>query len=379
MQSQPVPAAGVFRPDGRSLVAASLCVVALFSDGMGWILAICGIVMLRRAAFSSSTKWMLAGLAIAPKILFMGVRSLNAPAGISFPIESWNLATSPSLWAWSLMLVALGGFLALMARRKPQTLDSPIEPDGRSYLVSALGLVLIAAGAVMLLGLSDDFHRIDDDGEGRWALRHAAKGTVAVFTGNELAGIQAEQVSTRRSGWVNTVRVGLTDGRTFSVSTRSVSALDELRKFATTANLPGKVRILRRGKLWTSGQAGLTLADCAGTYELMDQSTGSRNRFEFWLERDRLAGRETVSDAGGRHVRMLRNIKVSDSGDMEFQPAPYVEASEKQPGHELAFSFHWSPQGETARFLKDGFEAGGRRYGKHPTSAVESRTPAGSW
>ena len=104
MQAQLVPPARVSRPDGRSLAATPLRVAALFSEGLGWVLAIGGIVLLRRAAFTRQVKWpLLAAVAITPKILFIGVRSLNAPAGISFPLNpgTWP-PRRPWPWAWSI-------------------------------------------------------------------------------------------------------------------------------------------------------------------------------------------------------------------------------------------------------------------------------------
>lgn len=364
MQSQVPLSIQAPRLDTRSLIAAGLCVMALFFDGFGWVLAIAGIVLLRRAAFSRTAKWLLGTVAIAPKILFVGVRSLNAPGGLSFPIEPRNLATSASLWAWSVFLVAFGLYLIFLARRSPQVANAPVEPrSARSLLVPALGLVAIAVAAVILLGITDGFHRIDDAGQGRWVLRHAARGNVAMFTASELNSIVATQRYSSRGPGNYAVSVALADGRTFSVTTTSASAVEELRKFATTANLPGgKVRIIRRRAApWTNGASGFTLQDCVGTYEWTDESSRSRSTFEFWLDGDRLAGKETIADPQGRHVRVLRNIKVSDSGDMEFQPATYVEASQQDKGT-VSFSLRWSAQGETGKFEKDGLQVGLQSY-----------------
>ena len=137
---------------------------------------------------------------------------------------------------------------------------------------------MIGGAAVMLLGLTDGFHRIDDAGQGRWALRHAARGNVAVFSGSELTAIDAVEQHVGRSNWSYAIRVVLTNGQSFSVTTKSSEALDELRKFATTADLPGKVRILRRrGGQWTSGTSGFGLKDCVGTYDLADERSGSHS------------------------------------------------------------------------------------------------------
>ncbi len=356
-----------YRLDVRSLIAAGLCVLALFFDVLGWVLAIVGIVLLRRAAFSRTAKCMLAALAIVPKILFVVVRSMNAPGGLSFPIEPRSLVTSSSLWAWSMLLVAFGMLLILLPQRLPKNPEALVQPrPGRPFLLRALGLVPIVVAAVMLLGLTDGFHRIDDAGHGRWALRHAARGNVAVFTGSELASIDAAEKYSSRAGRSYAVNVALADGRSYSVKTKSAAALEELRKFATTANLPrGTVRILRRnGNGWTNGTSGFTLKDYVGTYELADKSSPLRSTFEFWLDGESFAGKETLADSGGRRVRVLRNIKVSDSGDVEFEPTTYVEASQQGKKGTISFSFRWSPQGETGRFVKNGLEIGLQKHAK---------------
>jgi hypothetical protein len=365
MQPQGAPSVQATRADVRSLIAAGLCVLALFFDVLGWVLAIAGIVLLRRAVFSRRAKCLLAAIAIAPKILFIGVRSLNLPGGLSFPIEPRNLATSSSLWAWCVLLAAAGLYLIVV----PQRSQIPVAPGQprprRSLRLTMLGLVPIIVAVVMLLGLTEGFHRIDDAGQGRWALRHAALGNVAIFSGSDLASIEATERYRSRAPRSYSVRVALADGRSCSVTTKSASAIEELRKFATTANLPsGKVRIVRHnGSHWTNGASGFTLEECVGTYELADANSRSRSTFEFWLDGERLTGKETVADSEGRHVRVLRNIKVSDSGDVEFQPATYVEASQQDKGT-VSFSFSWSPQGETGRFVRSGLEVGLQKYRK---------------
>jgi hypothetical protein len=242
-----------------------------------------------------------------------------------------------------------------------------VEPASRRPLLfAALGLGLIAVAAFVLLGLIDGFHRIDEAAGGRWALRHAARGNVATFTGNELASIDATEHYGSRSGRSYEIRVALAGGRSYSVTTKDALALDELRKFATTANLPeGKVRILRRnGTRWINGAGGIGLKDVTGTYLAVDERNRSRSTVEFWLDGDRLAGREMLADPAGRHVRMLRNIKVSDSGGVEFQPAAYVEASQQEKQGTLSVSFAWSSDPETGRFVKNGLELGPRKYTK---------------
>ncbi len=159
----------------RTLAAAALCVAALFFDAMGWLMAIAGVILLRRAAFSSRTKWTLAALALAPKILFLAVRSLGTPPGLSFTIEPMTLATSSSLWTWSVLLAAFGLFMIVRSRPAPPDPGAPPQPPSRQpLLLKSIGLAAVAAGALLLSGLTDGFHRIDDAGEGRWAIRHAA-------------------------------------------------------------------------------------------------------------------------------------------------------------------------------------------------------------
>ncbi len=363
METQVAPSPRANRIDPRSLIPAGFCVLALFSDGLGWVFAIAGMILLRRAAYSRPVKMSLAAVAIAPKLLFLGVRWMNAPQGLSFPIEPQNLATSPSLWAWSVIMAAFGAYLLVEARRSSKAQAGPVQQrDGRSFMIAGLGLALIVAAAVLLLGFTDGFHRIDDAGQGRWALRHAARGEVAVFSGSELASIDATGRNSR-GGWRYTVRVVLVNGRSYSVTTKWAGSLDELRRFVTTANLPGKVRIARRnGETWISGASGVLPKDCVGTYELVNESSGSRGMLEFWLDGERLAGKETVADSAGRHVRLLRNIKLSDTGEIEFAPAAYVEGAQNQKSGAMSFSFRWSPGGEAGRFVPNGFETGGRKY-----------------
>ena len=154
---------------------------------------------------------LLAAIAIAPKILFVGVRSLNAPLRLSFPIEPRNLATSSSLLAWCILLAAFGVFLMFLPQRLP---EAPGRPGG---VTSA------AIPSHCRVGPRADHCRCCH-----------ARGNVAILI--------------------------------LPVTTKSAAALDELRKFATTANLPkGKVRIVRRnGGRWTSGASGFTLKDCVG-------------------------------------------------------------------------------------------------------------------
>jgi hypothetical protein len=351
----------------RSLAAASLCVASLFFDQLGWLMAVVGVVLLRRAAFHRRTKWMLAALALAPKILFLGVRSMSAPPGLSFTIEPTTLTTSSSLWTWSVLIAGFGLFLVFRARPEPPAPGAPPPQTEtrKPLLLKVLGLVAIAVAAVLLLGLADGFHRLDDAGEGRWALRHAARGTRATFTRAEVASIEANENRRSRGGSSYSVRVTLGDGRTFSVTTGSVSALAEVRAFATTADLrPGTVRIVRRRDgTWTNGASGFTLKDYVGTYENADGSTGERTTIEFWREGERLAGKETVASGTTQHVRTLRNIRASDTGELAFDPTTLAEVG-KPSAETMSFSLSWSPSGETGRLTKDGLEVGVKKFAR---------------
>ena len=329
-------------------------------------MAIVGVVLLRRAAFPPKAKWMLAALALAPKILFLGVRSMSAPAGLSFTIEPTTLTTSSSLWTWSVLLAGFGVFLILGARPEALPPGAPPRAETRKpLLLRLLGLAAIAGAAVLLLSLADGFHRIDDAGEGRWALRHAARGTRATFARADVASIEATENRRSRGGSSYTVRVGLSDGRTFSVTANSVSALQELRAFAVTADLrPGTVRIARhREGTWTNGASGFTLKDYIGTYENADGSAGERTTIEFWKEGERLAGKETVASGTTRHVRTLRNIRASDTGEVAFEPTTLAEVG-KPSAETLSFSLSWSPSGETGRLTKDGLEVGVKKFAR---------------
>jgi hypothetical protein len=262
-------------------------------------------------------------------------------------------------------MAGFGSFLIYVPLKMRPAPEAPDQPTSSGTpLLKLVGVVLIGLAVAMLLGLSDDFQRIQDAGSGRWALKHAVRGDVATFTRDELASIEAIDRRTRGSASYS-VRVKLKNGRTYSASTRSVEAFQDLRKFAATADLrPGTVRIRRRNAGdWTNGASGFTLNNCVGTYEHVDERGGERSTFEFWMQNGRLAGKETTVDGPGRHVQTLRDIKISDTGEMEFEEIPYAAAQE-QSKSTVSFSLRWSAQGETGRFTKDGLEIGLKKYRK---------------
>jgi hypothetical protein len=365
MQSETVASRPVLPYDARSVMAAGICLASLFFDAFGWLLAIVGILLLRRAAFPARIKWILAAIALAPKILFLGVQSLRPPAELTFTIEPWTLATSSALWSWSTLLAGFGSVLVRSSGESPGAPEALVQPTSSgSPLLKAAGLALIAAAGWMLLGLGDDFQGIQAAGDGRWVLQHAVRGAVATFTRDEVASIEALDRRTRGSASFP-VRIALTNGRTFSASTRSNTALEGLRKFAATADLrPGTARLRSsyHGD-WTNGGSGLKLRDCMGTYEFVDERLGERSTIEIWPEKGRLAGKETILDRQGGHVRVLRGIKISDTGEMEFHGGFYALA-QGQSKSAVSFSMRWDADAESGKFTKDGLEIGSKKFRK---------------
>ena len=366
MQSETLPSPPALRYDARSAAAAGLCLMALFFDALGWLLAIVGVVLLRRAVFPPKVKWILAAVALAPKILFLGVRALSPPPALSFTIEPQTLATSSALWSWTILMAGFGSFLIYVPLKMRGAPNAPVQPaSSGTPLLKLAGLVIIALAFVMLLGLSDGFQRIEDAGNGRWALKHAVRGAVATFSPDELASLEATGTRGRRGPTRYSVRAKLTDGRTFSASTTSMGSLQDLRRFAVTAGLrSGTVRIRSpRAPDWTNGAWRFALSEFVGAYEHVDERLGERSTFEFWLQNGRLAGKETIVGKQGRHVQTLRDIKISDTGEFEFQQSPYAEGSEPSKST-YQFSLRWSTDGQTGRFTKDGLEIGPTKYRK---------------
>jgi uncharacterized membrane protein YdcZ (DUF606 family) len=359
-----VPAKGI---DGRSLAAAGMCILALFIDGFGWLLAIAGIYMLRRSSFNTGTRWVLGTVALGPKLLFLGIKAMNAPPGLSFTIQPSNLATSSALWAWTGLMIGIGVILLLQSRRQEHPANEPFQSQPKyEWLVPLIGVAMVAGGVALLLGLQDGFERIDDAGHGRWVLHHAVKGRVAEFSGGDVSEILVEERHHSRGSNDYAVKFGLKDGHSYSVTLKTAFIIDELRKFATTANLaPGKLRLVPyRGATWTSGNSKITLKDCIGVYEMSDANAHRRSTVEFWIENERLMGKETVNDTGQPQVRVLRNIKLDETGEMEYQPASYLEASHQKEENVTRISLSWAPQAESGKFIPGGFETGGQQYRK---------------
>lgn len=363
MPTETSPARSALTLDVRSLLPGALCVAAPFFDSIGWLLAIAGIVLLRRAPLRASTKLLLAGVAIVPKVLFVVIRRLTAPRGLSIVFEPSTLATSPSLWAWSGLLVGLGALIALQSRRPKWAPQSSPQPPARSFLPFAVGLVLMAAGVLVLLQPLDGFHRIDDAGGGRWALAHASRGTVATFGLSQLAAIEGTENHSSKGGSTDTVRVLLTDGRSFALTSRSSGVFRALRVFATTANLPpGVARITWwRGPAWKNGAPGNTLRDFAGTFDCTDRDTKEHSILQLSIVNDRLVGQETVETAGSRYVRTLENITVNDTGELECSVATKADWRQVGP-NTTAFHLQWSPTGDSGRLTKDGFDFGSKKF-----------------
>jgi hypothetical protein len=345
--------------DAQAIAGGGLCVAALFLDIFGWILAIAGVLVVRRAAIRTRTKWLLGAIALVPKVLFVGIRWWSRPAGVSFTFEPWTLATSSTFWAWTGLLIGFGVLLVLQSRSPRYDPAVTPTPPKREYLPAVVGLVLIIGGAALLLGFTDDFHRIDDAGGGRWALKHAARGTVATFSRDEVASIEGTVQHSSKGASRDSVRVTLTDGRTFTVTTQSSEAFTALRAFACTANLPaGRARITPwRGTPWTNGSSGFSLTDYVGTYDSTDAAAHEHRVLEFRIERDRLVGHETVESSTGTFVRTLRDIKASETGETDFS-VETAASTRELPNGSTVFHLHWSPGGEHGRLTKTGFETG---------------------
>lgn len=363
METQTPASAPARTYDTPSLVGGTLCVASLVFEWLGWLIAIAGIVLLPRSGMRTRTKWLLAALALLPRVLFVAAHYYSAPRGVSFDLEPRTLATSFSLWTWSSLLAGFG-VLAMSQSRPSQAerFESP-NPDSKRRPLLILGLVLVVAGAVILLEPFDGFQRIEDAGNGRWALKHAARGTRATFAREEVSLVEGTEHSTTRGAPTYAVRVTLADGRSYSVSARTGVAFTELRRFATTAGLrPGTVRITpRRGAAWTNGATGFTLKDFVGTYECADAGTRERRTIDLYLEGGRLAGKETVADGATSYVRALRSLKVSDTGGIEFDVAARA-AVRNGSDNTTAFSLQWGSTGEDARLTRDGLEVGTRKY-----------------
>ena len=121
--------------------------------------------------------------------------------------------------------------------------------------------------------------------------------------------------------------------------------------------------VRRRDGTWTNGASGFTLKDYVGAYEHADKNTGERTTIEFWMEGDRLAGKETVANGPNQYVRTLRNIRASDTGELAFEPTTRAEVG-KPSESTMSFSLSWSPTGESGRLTKDGLEVGVKKFAR---------------
>lgn len=356
------------KPDVVFAAGGTLCVAALFFEWMGWIMAIVGIVLLMRASSGrAATKMLLASVALLPRVGFVAARVIRAPAGLSFTFEPWTFATAWSVWTVASLLIGFGA-LAIVQHRRPQPAPSATPPLSQRRLPTILlGLAFVIAGLVVLSGILDGFHRIDDVGAGRWAIQHAARGTVATFAAADIASIEGTESRSSRGASALTVRLTLTDGRTFTVRKQSTSIFTALRKFATTAGIPaGRVRITPyRGPTWTNGASGFALADLLGVFRCDDAKGDGRRTLEFRLDAGRLAGTETVEEAGSRYARDLRNVTLDDTGVIEFDMSTRRDI-QQGPGNTTALSFRWSSDGDRARLTRTGIELDGRTYAARP-------------
>ena len=366
MPTEALDSRPVSKYDARSVAAAGFCLASTFFDTLGWLLSVIGIVLVRRSVFNNKVRWTLVTVAWLPKVLFVAARLLRAPKSLSFSIEDSTLATSSSLWGKCALLVGFG-LLALLqkplaATGAPTLVAAPVK---NSILLKCLGLAAVALGAGMLLGVLDGFHRIDRVGKGRWALTHAARGTLATFTPKELLSIDATEIYARRGPNSSLVVVTLKSGRKYSDTTKAFGAFQELRDFATTADLaPGTVRIHPyRGRPWVNGTSGFALRDFIGKYEHTEATTGERSTLEFVLQSDCLEGMKT-SDVGLKATEQkVSNVRLSDTGKAEFDLGTTIDVGAPTKTTR-SYSLRWSANRETAQLTNFGLEMGPMRYTK---------------
>jgi hypothetical protein len=304
-------------------------------------------------------------------VLFFSARWFRAPRGLSFAIEDSTLLSSSRLWGYCSLIIGFG-FLALL-QSLPLPAASAVDPestanqrDTRSSLpLKLLGLVAIALGIGMLLGVLDGFHRIDDAGNGRWSLAHAARGTLVTFSRADLVSIDATETNAKRGPNSRHIVVTLTGGRSYSESTRSMNAFQELRDFATTADLtPGTVHIRPyRGKAWTNGACGYALKDFVGRFEHASAAEGERSTLEFLAQNNRLEGKET-SYLGAKAIeRSMRNLKLSDTGKAEFELGNMVKVGAAS-NEAWSLSLRWSTSRQSVQLTNAGLEMGTTTYAR---------------
>jgi hypothetical protein len=351
--------------DARSLTAAGLCLGSAFFDTLGWPLAIVGVVLLRRSVFGTKARATLTAMALVPKLLFAAAHWLRAPRGVSFTVEGSTLATSPSLWGYCALLMGFG--VLAFVQKLPDASSATTAPTGplakSTIPLKCLGVVAVALGAGMLTGLLDGFHRIDDLGNGRWVLTHAARGSLATFTRTELLGIDATESYARRGPNSYHIVVTLTGGRTYSQTTTFIGVMQELRDLATTADLaPGVVRIRpHRGKPWTNGASGFGQKDFIGKYDYTDAPTAERSTFEFLTRGECLEGMKTDFVGSKALNQKLSNIRLSDTGKAEFELATVLEQGAPSKTSK-SFSLRWSPTRQSAQLTNVGLEVGSAHY-----------------
>jgi hypothetical protein len=363
MQTPATAPAAARTYDKISLVAGTLCAASLVFESLGWLIAAAGVGLLFRAGMRTRTKWLLAALALLPRVLFVGIRLYFAPRGLLFDFEPRTLATSFSLWTWSSLLVAFGVLAISQSRATTAEQFELPQPDAKRWPLLGLGIVCLVVAAIILVEPLDGFQRIEDAGDGQWALKHAARGTRATFAAKDVSLIEGtEQHSTRGSNTYS-VRVTLADGRSFSVSARTRQAFQSLREFATTAGLgPGRARIVPyRATTWTNTVPAFTRGDFAGTYDFADKDGRERRTLELAVEGDRIVGKETVTDAASTIVRDLRNLKIDDTGRMTFDFSTHAQAR-SGPDNNWSFSLRWSSDGTDAHLSNDGIRIGTIKY-----------------
>ncbi len=93
----------------------------------------------------------------------------------------------------------------------------------------------------------------------------------------------------------------------------------------------------------------------------MDTKSGERTTIEFWLEGDRLAGKETVVNGQNQVRPDDAQIKASETGEMAFDLAMRAEVG-KPSESTMSFSYSSAASGETGRLTKDGLQVGAKTF-----------------
>ena len=357
-----------------------LCVLSLFFDFLGYVLALAGLFLLwKHGKLKLPTRLGVTAVVLLPKVAIF-LLGWNRITENLFELEPQTFATSSSIWAWSLLVCGVGVGCLMLAgaiRRgnmsalrlgkasfSPALSKNPGRKGAAVVGVGLIGLVFVAVSALMFLGLEDDFQAVEPDERGRWRLTHQVRGMVASFLPAEVKSFTGERDSgTDADLSLYWIRVSLNDGRSWSMNTRAMDAEEMLKKLAATMELPpGTMRLrMTPGREWVNSGRKVRPEDWAGTYRSTAGQGPSRDSvLEFRVVEGRLVGKETLRLGDRETSRELRNIQVTPSGEIEFETETLAGAS-KQAESRYRFSLNYAPRRRAA--LRDGFlDVDGSRY-----------------